>query len=259
MYAFGILCWELLTQQRPFIDIKTEAQLCVKVHQGVRPPLSEIPAYTPPAIVNMIEQCWDKNRNIRKAAVECVALLQSELVISQKIDFDIYFSHAAVPKLLLSHIFHYFIRHGYNVCSGHPTDIGASMLIAKSTVVIVCFDKDYQNSPTCLKALEELREKSPNKTILTLVVEEKLMAWANERAKQVCALQSETMVDIGHIGRAHWNSEEGPDAAMLVALTKNLEPLKQLVTAAGCVAVSDFDTTRLRSMLYILNILLQLV
>ena len=239
MYAFAILAWELFSQKRPFADIKNEGELCTKVHRGNRPPLSDLPKDTPQVVINMIDSCWNRDRNLRRTAVECVSILQYEYLINIKSNFDIYFSHAAVPKLLLSHIFHYFIRLGFSVCSGqgcgsnggdgqHSTDL------IKSKIVIVCFDKEYQQSTQCMKDLEVLRETCPEKMILTLVVEEKLMGWANERAKEVCALSSEYMVDIGHIGRAQWDSEEGPDASMLVALTKNLEPLKDLVVKAGC-------------------------
>lgn len=254
MYAFAIVAWEILSQNQPFAEIRAEGELCTRVHQGHRPPVSELPTDTSPNILAMIESCWDKDRNARKTAVECVRLLQYEYVSLKKGVFDIYFSHASVPKLLLSHIYYYFVRLGCTVSTG----LGFSSLTEplsptsylntpctfsedslNSKLVILCFDKEYQQSLRCMRELEEFKHTYPDKQILTLVVEEKLMAWANERSKEMLLLQSPAhTVDIGHIGRAHWESDEGPDAAMLVALTKNLEPLRELVIKSECVSLT---------------------
>ena len=36
-YAFGMLMWEVLTERRPFEDIRSETMLCSRVHLGYRP------------------------------------------------------------------------------------------------------------------------------------------------------------------------------------------------------------------------------
>ena len=258
LYAFAILAWELLTQAQPFGDVRTEGELCTKVHKHVRPPLNLLPKDTPLAIVNMIDSCWKTNRNERKTAVECVSILQYEYLKSTKSDFDIYFTHAAVPKLLLSHIYHYFIRLGYRVCgSGNVAPDENLTMMKKSKVVIVCYDKQFQTTTKCMKDLKDLKDTTKDKCIFTLVIEEKLLSWASEQGKQLCGLGTPKAVDIGHIGRAHWDSEEGPDASMLVALVKNLDPLKELVKTSGLKVTYDvaLDTARSKFHAYISSLL----
>lgn len=43
-YAFGILMWEVLTERRPFEDVRSETMLCSRVHLGYRPDLSLVAA-----------------------------------------------------------------------------------------------------------------------------------------------------------------------------------------------------------------------
>ena len=35
IYAFGLLSWEVLTQNQAFFDVDTEGELCAKVHKGM--------------------------------------------------------------------------------------------------------------------------------------------------------------------------------------------------------------------------------
>ena len=79
MYAFSLLAWEVLSQAELFPDINSEAVLASVVHQGTRPPLSAIPADTPPQVVELITSCWDKNRGKRKTAAQCVQVLEAVL------------------------------------------------------------------------------------------------------------------------------------------------------------------------------------
>lgn len=79
MYAFSLLAWEVLSQAELFPDINSEAVLATVVHQGTRPPLTAIPADTPPQVVEMITSCWDKNRSKRKTAAQCVEVLEGVL------------------------------------------------------------------------------------------------------------------------------------------------------------------------------------
>ena len=75
MYAFALLAWRVLSLHEPFDTVRTEGALCAQVHQGIRPVLQLLPADTPAAVVNMISACWDKERSVRKLAVECVCTL----------------------------------------------------------------------------------------------------------------------------------------------------------------------------------------
>ena len=243
MYSYAILMWEVLTQKPPFTDIKTEGQLCTKIHQGHRPPLSDLPADTPKGVIQLMEHCWHKNRNTRKPSVEAAAILQQIYMHEIKQKPDIYFHHDhTIPKLLISHIYHFFIRLGYNICNAYGfTPEQSFNKMKEASLIIVCLDQQFQNSKTCLQELIKLKELMPEKKVLTLVVEEKLMAWLTEKTKEYIELDTDNAVDIGHIGRAHWDSEDGPDGAMLTALTKNIEPLKNLVIKSGVLPVKGLD------------------
>ena len=76
MYAFGLLAWQVLTQKRPFSDITSEAMLVSKVHKNHRPDLNKLPPETSKEVIDMIQSCWDGNREKRKTANECVIILE---------------------------------------------------------------------------------------------------------------------------------------------------------------------------------------
>ena len=84
MYAFGILVHELLSGRRPFEHVKNALQLGMMVFgSGARPPLDQLPDDTPPAIVEMINQCWDNDRTVRPSAAQCLAIVESVLSLAQ--------------------------------------------------------------------------------------------------------------------------------------------------------------------------------
>lgn len=63
MYAFALLCWQTLTQKNLFPDITTESVLATMVHKGYRPPLEDLPPHTPKSVIELITNCWDKDRS----------------------------------------------------------------------------------------------------------------------------------------------------------------------------------------------------
>ena len=79
MYAFALLCWQVLTQKNLFPDISTEAVLASMVHRGYRPPIEDLPTATPQNVTDMISSCWDKDRSKRKSAAECHVILSHSL------------------------------------------------------------------------------------------------------------------------------------------------------------------------------------
>jgi serine/threonine protein kinase len=75
IYAFALLTWQILSQRRPFSEVKGEVMLCSHVHQDQRPPLTKLPKDTPQEIISMMTQCWDKDRSKRLTAVECYNII----------------------------------------------------------------------------------------------------------------------------------------------------------------------------------------
>ena len=79
IYAFAIIMWEILCQQRPFENISNAIQLGIMLDRGTRPPLDKLPADTPAAIITLLDQCWHGNRTQRISAARCLAILATEL------------------------------------------------------------------------------------------------------------------------------------------------------------------------------------
>ena len=79
IYAFAIIMWEILCQQRPFESISNAIQLGILLDRGVRPPLDRLPTDTPAAIITLLEQCWHGDRTERISAARCLAVLAKEL------------------------------------------------------------------------------------------------------------------------------------------------------------------------------------
>jgi hypothetical protein len=105
----------VLSQEKPFSEVKTEGMLCAKVHQGYRPSLANIPPETPAGVIAMIECCWDKEREKRKSAVQCLSILEYHLGVMMETKFDIYFSHSLGNQFMLSYVFHHLTQTGYRV------------------------------------------------------------------------------------------------------------------------------------------------
>ncbi len=113
VYAFAVLCWEVLSQLYPFNEVRNETELSAKIHQGHRPPIEQLPAETPSTVVRMIEYCWDADRSKRKSAIECFSILQHQEMIHTRIMYDVYISHdGSLSQVMVSHIFHRFAQQG---------------------------------------------------------------------------------------------------------------------------------------------------
>ncbi|XP_014862944.1 PREDICTED: ankyrin repeat and protein kinase domain-containing protein 1 [Poecilia mexicana] len=63
VYSFGIVIWEILTQQKPYTGCSV-TKVLLQVSKGKRPCLEMIPEKRPPEcdeLICIMQQCWDKN------------------------------------------------------------------------------------------------------------------------------------------------------------------------------------------------------
>ena len=146
MYAFAVVAWEILSQKKPFVSVKSEAELGWNVHQGLRPPIESVPDSTPTGIVELIKAAWDGDRKKRPTAIESYAITNFHYLFVSKKQVDIFFSHAWLSKPFLSHVYAELVSCGYRVWydqndMGHNIEQSMSDGIQDSKVVIACVNQ----------------------------------------------------------------------------------------------------------------------
>jgi serine/threonine protein kinase len=237
MYAFAVLTWEVLSQKKPFSDIRSEPELGVAVHRNIRPPVNDLPTETPPGIIRMIDACWSTDRSERKSASECYSIVFHHQQIFTLTNFDIFFSHAWKNKPFLSHVYSELVKLGYKVWydqndMGHNLEQSMKDGIDSSKVVLVCANSLYQERQNCMYELREAHKKG--KSIVTLAIEKNPFAWANEELKLLCDLQKTMFVDIGEVAEMNWDSENGVSEDMKAKLKNSLTFLLKELHSVGC-------------------------
>jgi serine/threonine protein kinase len=123
LYAFAILSWQLLTQQRPFPRTQNAVALASKVHAGERPPVELIPLDCPPSVVQMIQLCWKAQRSERLKAVACFNILQSayDTLLQAEVPCDVYISTDDSTLSLAQSICRILVEMGFQVIVGETT------------------------------------------------------------------------------------------------------------------------------------------
>ncbi|KAM6430455.1 receptor-interacting serine/threonine-protein kinase 2-like [Liasis olivaceus] len=83
VYSFGMMCWELLSRQKPLKGKKTLLEAVAGVCSGLRPGIE--PAFIPNGLphrnklVQLILLCWHQEPNFRPSAAECTVFLKDIL------------------------------------------------------------------------------------------------------------------------------------------------------------------------------------
>lgn len=167
VYAFAVICWEVLVREKPFADLSDQSQLSFKLWRGERPALSKIPNDCPGEVVNMIEKCWMNDRSQRLQAVECLAILDKTCSVLFADHYDIFLSHPWKFKPVLCHVQRFLTAGGYKTWYDQ-VDMGNNITqsvidgIARSKVVVVCLNSHYQTRVNCMIELKEARRQKKN-------------------------------------------------------------------------------------------------
>ncbi|KAK9392953.1 receptor-interacting serine/threonine-protein kinase 2-like [Crotalus adamanteus] len=83
VYSFGMMCWELLSRQKPLTGKKTLLQAVTGVCNGLRPGIE--PAFIPNGLshrnrlVRLMLLCWHQEPHCRPSTAECAAFLKDIL------------------------------------------------------------------------------------------------------------------------------------------------------------------------------------
>ena len=185
------------------------------------------------------------------------AVVMQELAVIEKGEFDVFFSHRWASKAFLCHlhalltklgnvepnVFYLIVfkpalfianllSHflliliycflGYRVWYDQAEmgwDLTKSMNdgVKRSTVMLACVDKGYQERPNCM--LELCAAKAlvdPVKPVVVVLTEGDPWSWANDKMKDLCDFQKKIFVDLSKLaGDPGWTAVDGPSEALL--------------------------------------------
>jgi hypothetical protein len=148
----------------------------MKVHNGERPPLEQIPANTPPVLKSLIQDCWHQDRNQRPQAVQVFYSLNRLYDTLSSQAYDIFFSHTWADKHVLRHVYAALVEAGYRVWydeneMGWNLEESMRNGIAQSNVFLCCVNSKYQKRPNCMFELNETANRFSDKKIISLLLD----------------------------------------------------------------------------------------
>src|SRR5581483_2277965 len=71
VYAFGIIMWEISSQEKPFQELKHDTQLALQICKGLRPTITND---TPQFYQDLLQKCWHADPTQRPTANEIYEL-----------------------------------------------------------------------------------------------------------------------------------------------------------------------------------------
>jgi serine/threonine protein kinase len=242
MYAFALLVWEVLSDKQPYLEVNNnDAALCLKVHNGDRPSMSDLSKEVPQDLHEMINLCWDTDRSIRLTAVECYSRLSHCLNVISSKSFDIFFSHKWEDKRLLSHVYAMLSAMGYRVWfdqnqMGNNLRDSMKEGIENSTVVIACVNSMYEKSGNCKYELEiAVQLKKP---IITIMLEDPWKSWSmNDVVKNAIGFPNMKYCELWEVAKNdYWKPDfpEEPDQALLGKVRDQLQAIIPILNDANC-------------------------
>ena len=241
VYAFAILAWELLAEKRPFAGAANEIMLSAMIHQGERPSLAEVPSDCPKKVVDLIEACWQTNRQQRKLAVECYSILQYQFGLLVKTDYDIFISHDFSTSALSGLVAYKLMQAGFHVCFNQQTIDGSThgeeddeRTIFNSKIFLLIANQSYQDNERCIYQLKTAKRVKPEPPIIPLFVEAEPLVWSSQDFKFLCQLRSPTLVSYNLADIASdpsWHSADdedgGPSTSVLVEVDERVKKISE--------------------------------
>ena len=83
VYGFGILVFEVITEERPYQETNEEV-IRLWVMNGDRPNMSRVPKNVSLTIKQLLQSCWDQTKENRPSFKDIIGIIVSELENSQK-------------------------------------------------------------------------------------------------------------------------------------------------------------------------------
>lgn len=79
VYSFGILLWEIMSRNKPYVELNNFQIPLAVLERGLRPKMSKIPSNCSYRIRELMKQCWDKSRSKRPDFNQIVRVLEEEI------------------------------------------------------------------------------------------------------------------------------------------------------------------------------------
>lgn len=174
VYAFALLMWEVLTGQRPFAAVRTEAALCVSVHQGLRPDIGLLPVETPQKLKDLIVDCWNKSRSVRRSSAECLVVLMDayQMLRDSKplppgnfLEASVQFCQSNASDIsTIAAIVGVFANAGVTVRYSRYLGDCAHIQRNPPQLFVACVDRNFQEDKECIEALHIALERAETGT-----------------------------------------------------------------------------------------------
>src|SRR6185295_2879348 len=74
VYAFGMIMWEISSEEKPFQEIVHDKQLALRILHGLRPTITDD---TPPFYRDLMQKCWHSDPTKRPTAQEIYELTEN--------------------------------------------------------------------------------------------------------------------------------------------------------------------------------------
>lgn len=249
IYAFALICYEVISGQKPFGHITpavNDLTLPGLLHstENNRPLIDQttLSDQVPTVVRQLMVDCWDSNRDKRYSSFTCYTILDTvyQRLISEH--WDIFLSHTWASKNIVSHLRSILRRRGYRVwydlddMPHHLTD-GMSAGINRSQLLVACINQVYQDRVNCQFELQEATRFG--KTIITVVLEENPVHWANDIIRTYCNIANLRYIDISEVAsQACWEeafvNHTDPPTDQMNILSSKADELIRLLGTLNC-------------------------
>lgn len=196
MYAFSLVLWELMSEERPFVEITKETVLAIKVHQGVRPSIDKVPSECPDSVLRLMKCCWNGDRLMRETAVTSYSILQREYSLRTNNLYDVYISYDFKEKEMAEHMYHRLTQLGCRAlflnksANDFEEESLSSSAITLSKAIIACVSQTYQENPNCIVELRSAKVQTASRPIIPIFFKSDHASWQSQELAYLCQLGS---------------------------------------------------------------------